>query len=41
MEQAALESVMKGRTALVIAHQLATVQKAERIVVLDHGRLVE
>lgn len=41
MEQAALESVKKGRTALVIAHQLATVQKAERIVVLDHGRLVE
>ena len=41
MEQAALESVMKGRTTLVIAHQLATVQKVERIVVLDHGRLVE
>ena len=41
MEQAALESVMKGRTTLVIAHRLATVQKADRIVVLDHGRLVE
>ena len=41
MVQAALESAMKGRTTLVIAHRLATVQKANRIVVLDHGRLVE
>ena len=41
MVQAALESAMKGRTTLVIAHRLATVQQANRILVLDHGRLVE
>ena len=41
MVQAALESAMLGRTTLVIAHRLATVQKADLIVVLDHGRLVE
>ena len=39
--QDALESAMRNRTTLVIAHRLATVQKADRIVVLDHGRLVE
>ena len=41
MVQAALESAMKDRTTLVIAHRLATVQKADHIVVLDHGHLVE
>ncbi len=41
MVQAALESAMRDRTTLVIAHRLATVQKAHLIVVLDHGRLVE
>jgi len=41
MVQAALESAMQGRTTLVIAHRLATVQKADLIVVLDHGQLVE
>jgi ATP-binding cassette subfamily B protein len=39
--QEALESAMRNRTTLVIAHRLATVQKADLIVVLDHGRLVE
>jgi ATP-binding cassette subfamily B protein len=41
MVQAALESAMKNRTTLVIAHRLATVKKANRIVVIDHGRIVE
>ncbi len=41
MVQAALESAMVGRTTLVIAHRLATVIKADLIVVLDQGRLVE
>jgi ATP-binding cassette subfamily B protein len=39
--QDALDSAMRDRTTLVIAHRLATVQKADLIVVLDHGRLVE
>jgi ATP-binding cassette subfamily B protein len=39
--QRALEGVMKDRTTLVIAHRLATVQKADRIIVLDDGRIVE
>lgn len=41
MVQAALESAMAHRTTLVIAHRLATVQKADCIVVLEHGRIVE
>ena len=39
--QAALETLRAGRTTLVIAHRLATVQKADRIVVMDEGRAVE
>ena len=38
--QAALERLMAGRTTIVIAHRLATVQKANRIVVMDEGRVV-
>ena len=41
MVQAALETAMQGRTTLVIAHRLATVQRADCIWVLDKGRLVE
>ena len=41
MVQAALESAMNGRTTLVIAHRLATVQRADRIVVMEAGRIVD
>ncbi|MDQ7969839.1 MAG: ABC transporter transmembrane domain-containing protein [Oxalicibacterium faecigallinarum] len=39
--QGALEAAMVGRTTLVIAHRLATVQRADRIIVMEHGRIVE
>ncbi|MBT5051505.1 MAG: ATP-binding cassette domain-containing protein [Rhodospirillaceae bacterium] len=38
--QKALETLMEGRTTIVIAHRLATVQKADRIIVMDQGRIV-
>jgi ATP-binding cassette subfamily B protein len=41
MVQKALDKVMDGRTTLVIAHRLSTVVNADRILVFDHGRLVE
>ena len=39
--QEALEKLMEGKTTLVIAHRLSTIENADRIVVLDHGRIVE
>ncbi|MES2537015.1 MAG: ABC transporter transmembrane domain-containing protein [Pseudomonadota bacterium] len=39
--QSALEAAMVDRTTLVIAHRLATVQRADRILVMEHGRIVE
>jgi subfamily B ATP-binding cassette protein MsbA len=39
--QAALETLMQGRTSLVIAHRLSTIEKADRIVVLQKGEVVE
>lgn len=39
--QAALNTVMKGRTTLVIAHRLSTIEKADLILVMDQGRIVE
>ncbi|WP_051167076.1 ABC transporter ATP-binding protein [Hymenobacter norwichensis] len=39
--QAAIEKLMQGRTSLVIAHRLSTIQKADRIIVMDHGEIKE
>ena len=39
--QEALERLMQGRTTLVIAHRLSTIEHADRIVVLEHGRIAE
>ncbi|MFI8381589.1 lipid A export permease/ATP-binding protein MsbA [Pseudomonas sp. NPDC079086] len=39
--QAALDEVMRGRTTLVIAHRLSTIEKADLILVMDQGRIVE
>ena len=37
----AMQELLRGRTTLIIAHRLSTVQRADRVLVLDHGRLVE
>ena len=39
--QRGLEAAMRNRTTLIIAHRLATVQRADRVVVLEHGRIIE
>jgi subfamily B ATP-binding cassette protein MsbA len=39
--QAALDTLMQNRTSIVIAHRLSTIENADRIMVMDHGRIVE
>jgi ABC-type multidrug transport system fused ATPase/permease subunit len=39
--QEGLDTLMSDRTALVIAHRLSTVKNADRIIVMDHGRIIE
>ena len=39
--QAAVETVMKGRTAIIIAHRLSTIQRADQIIVLEKGKILE
>lgn len=39
--QAALDKVMQGRTTFVVAHRLTTIEQADRIIVMDHGEIVE
>jgi len=39
--QSAIQSLMKGRTSIVIAHRLSTVQNVDQILVMDHGKIVE
>jgi ATP-binding cassette, subfamily B, multidrug efflux pump len=41
MIQTAIGKMMLGRTAIVIAHRLSTIQKADKIIVLDHGQIQE
>ena len=39
--EAAMEDLLRGRSTLIIAHRLSTVRRADRVVVLEHGRIVE
>ncbi len=39
--QQAMDKMMKGRTSIVIAHRLSTIQRADQILVLDHGQIIE
>jgi ATP-binding cassette subfamily B multidrug efflux pump len=39
--QASLEALMAGKTVIAIAHRLSTIARMDRLVVLDHGRIVE
>jgi subfamily B ATP-binding cassette protein MsbA len=39
--EAAMEELLRGRSTLIIAHRLSTVRRADRVVVLEHGRIVE
>jgi ATP-binding cassette subfamily B multidrug efflux pump len=41
MIQQAIVKMMSGRTSIVIAHRLSTIQKADKIIVLDHGEIKE
>src|SRR5436309_12492883 len=39
--EAAMDALMAGRTVIVIAHRLSTAERADRLAVVDHGRLLE
>jgi ABC-type multidrug transport system fused ATPase/permease subunit len=39
--QAALQRIAQGRTTIIIAHRLSTIRDADRIIVLEHGRIIE